>query len=106
MAFAIILCFAAFALGSSSEESTTATQGIGAAAQATEDNTALGKYSVEINSTTGDEYYSQETENAHKMLRVPFGNENNAYRKIQNDHNNPVPLLRELVESISTTFPG
>lgn len=37
---------------------------------------------------------------------IIFGNENNAYRKIQNDHNNPVPLLRELVESISTTFPG
>lgn len=35
------------------------------------------KYSVEINSTTGDEYYSQETENAQKMLRVPFGNEQN-----------------------------
>ena len=37
---------------------------------------------------------------------IILGNEINTYRKIQNDHNNPVPLIKELVESISTTFPG
>lgn len=37
---------------------------------------------------------------------IIFGNESNACRKIQNDHNDPVPLIKELVASISTTFPG
>lgn len=37
---------------------------------------------------------------------IIFGSESNTYRKIQNDHNNPVPLIKELVDSISTTFPG
>ena len=37
---------------------------------------------------------------------IIFGNESNAYRKIQNDHNNPVPLIKELIESIDVTLPG
>lgn len=31
---------------------------------------------------------------------IIFGSENGVYRKIQNDHNDPVPLIKELVESI------
>ena len=31
---------------------------------------------------------------------IIFGTENDTYRKIQNDHNNGVPLLKELVASI------
>lgn len=30
----------------------------------------------------------------------------NVFSKIQNDHNNPVPLIRELIDSIRTTHPG
>ena len=37
---------------------------------------------------------------------IIFGNENGVYRKIQNDHNNPVRILQDLVDSISTTTPG
>lgn len=35
---------------------------------------------------------------------IIFGNENTVCRKIFNDHNDPVPLIKELVESIKTTF--
>ena len=31
---------------------------------------------------------------------IIFGNEYAAYKKIENDHNNPVPMLKELVASI------
>lgn len=34
---------------------------------------------------------------------IIFGNENTVYRTILNDHNSPVPLLKELVNSISLT---
>ena len=37
---------------------------------------------------------------------IIFGNENGVYRKIFNDHNNPVPLIKELIGSIKSTFPG
>lgn len=37
---------------------------------------------------------------------IIFGNENTVYRKIQNDHNEPVQIIRDLVDSISTTIPG
>lgn len=37
---------------------------------------------------------------------IIFGSENGVYRKIQNDHNNPVQIIKDLVNSISTTSPG
>ena len=37
---------------------------------------------------------------------IIIANNSNAYRKIQNDHNNPVPLIKELIESIDVTLPG
>ena len=37
---------------------------------------------------------------------IIFGNESNVYRRISNDHNDPVPLIKELIESIHTTFSG
>ena len=49
LALAVLLSFAAFALGSSSDEEDSS-QGSGEAAKATVDNTALGDYSLEIKS--------------------------------------------------------
>lgn len=37
---------------------------------------------------------------------IIFGNDSNVFRKIQNDHNNPVQIIKDLVNSISTTSPG
>lgn len=37
---------------------------------------------------------------------IIFSNGSTDYRKIFNDHNNPVPLIKELIGSIKTTFPG
>lgn len=37
---------------------------------------------------------------------IIFGNENTVCRKIFNDHNDPVPLIKELIGSIKSTFPG
>ena len=37
---------------------------------------------------------------------IIFSNGSTDYRKIFNDHNNPVSLIKELIGSIKTTFPG
>ena len=37
---------------------------------------------------------------------IIFSNGSTDYRKIFNDHNNPVPLIKELIGSIKSTFPG
>lgn len=37
---------------------------------------------------------------------IIFGNDSNVFRKIQNDHNEPVQIIKDLVNSISTTVPG
>ena len=37
---------------------------------------------------------------------IIFGRGNSDYRRITNDHNEPVPLIKELIESIKTTFPN
>lgn len=37
---------------------------------------------------------------------IIFGSGGNDYRMIVNDHNEPVPLIKELIGSIKSTFPG
>ena len=36
---------------------------------------------------------------------IIFSNGSTDYRKIFNDHNNPVPLIKDLIGSINSTFP-